>query len=243
MPTDGRWEDFGYNTLACPQGRVCLFDTETREIHDVAGPAIDLRHGGAFCMWNPARPRVYYRKTEENSAGLDLESGEAHLLPGRIRQINPDGQRFALITRPAHSGGQGAGIGVLPEAGGEVAEIVTREQLHALTPNRDQFTAEDMRLGNTKWHPDGEHLLIAMWVYPVPEARRSIYVVRRDGRDARWLCHFGGHHSWTPDGGRVLFVDHREGELGQGQGRFLHTVDFDGSNKRCVFASRPARIR
>lgn len=235
VPVGGRWVEFGHDTLACPDGRVCLLDTETNEIREVAGPAVYMRHGGAYCMWNPAQHKIYYRKEQEHYAGLDLATGDEHLLPGRIRQLSPDGNWFALMTRPAHGGGQGAGVGVLPEAGGEVDEVVTREQLHALTPNRDQFTPEDMLLGNTKWHPDGEHLLIAMWVYPVPDAKRSIYVVRRDGGDVRWLCHFGGHHSWTPDGSRVLFVDEPRAEARNGQGRFLHTVNFDGSDKRQIF--------
>ena len=92
-----------------------------------------------------------------------------------------------------------------------------------------------MRPGKTTWYPAREHLLVAMWVYPVPDARRSLYIVRPYEREARWLCHFGGHHSWTPDGKRVLFVDHPEGRHGRGQGRFLHTVNFDGSDRRCIF--------
>lgn len=74
-----------------------------------------------------------------------------------------------------------------------------------------------------------------MWVYPHPDSRRSLYVASRDGSEVRWLSFFGGHHSWTPDGRKVLFVDHPEEKLGRGQGRFLHTVDFDGSNRQCIF--------
>jgi Tol biopolymer transport system component len=104
-----------------------------------------------------------------------------------------------------------------------------------MTPNRDLFQPEDMTLGNTKWHPGAQHLLVTMWVYPCPAARRSLYIVSRDGSDARWLTHFGHHHSWTPDGTAVLFNDRMQADSGEPGEPRMFLVDFDGSNRRVIF--------
>jgi hypothetical protein len=239
----GRWREIGLDGLASDSGTVNLLDTATMEITQVIDQAIYLRHGGTFCMWNPLRHRFYYHATEHASVGLDLETGDTHQVPGRVRQVSPDGELFAVPMHGGRDGGQGSAVGVLDESGGEPRLLVDRARLHEMTPNRHEFPPEAMTLGNFKWHPDSEHLLIAMWVhgYPMrghdaPACRRSLYVATRDGSEVRWLTHFGGHHSWAPDGSRVLFVDYREGEHdGTAQGRYLHTVDFDGSNRTQIF--------
>jgi Tol biopolymer transport system component len=83
--------------------------------------------------------------------------------------------------------------------------------------------------------PDGKYILIAMWVHPCPRARRSLYIVSRDGAEVRWLTHFGHHHSWTPGGGSILFNDSVPvGTQGDREPRMC-LVDFDGTNRRIAF--------
>jgi hypothetical protein len=234
-PVDGEWTPFGHDTLACREGRVNVLDTASLEIRELAGDAVYMRHGGAFCLWHPNAHRVYYRRDEEHSAALDIATGETRLLSGRIRQLSPDGTHFATVARAPHGGGQGRGIGVLAEDGSGSRELVSREQLYALTPNRDEFRPEDMLLGNTKWRPDGRYILVAMWVHPRPAVRRSLYIVSRDGADVRWLTHFAHHHSWTPDGQGVLFNDREPvGNGGALEPRML-VIDVDGGNRRILF--------
>ncbi len=243
-PHEGSWRAFGRDGLATDDGSVHILDTDSLEITQVADSALYLRHGGAFCMWNPARHKLYYHRDEKVAVGLDLNTGSGHEFLARLRQLSPDGTLFASPGgEGSGSGGHGAKVMLVDESGTRSRELVDREHLHSLTPNRNGFPPEAMTLGNFKWHPDGEHLLIAMWVhgYPMqghdkPISRRSLYVASKDGGEVRWLTHFGGHHSWTPDGSRVLFVDIREGEPdGSPQGRYLHTVDFDGTNRTQVF--------
>ena len=107
--------------------------------------------------------------------------------------------------------------------------VITKKQLYALTPNKNQFTLDEMSIGNTKWRCDNKHILLANFVHPKPDARRSLYVVRKDGSEARWLCYFGHHHSWSPDGASILFNDHKPGS-----GYRMHLIDFDGTNRRLV---------
>jgi Tol biopolymer transport system component len=204
-------------------------------LHEVARNAIYLRHGGAFCLWHPHRHRIYYRYDEEHFAALDIDTGAQRLIAGRVRQLSPGGTEFAVLMRSPHGGGQGASIGIMAEDSSKLREIVSRERLYELTPNRSEFRPDDMTLGNTKWHPDGEHLLVAMWVYPHPDARRSVYIISRDGAEARWLTHFSDHHSWTPDGKHVLFNDRTDAGNSDGPQRRMHLIDFDGSNRRVAF--------
>ncbi|MFC1451785.1 hypothetical protein ACFLSJ_00400 [Verrucomicrobiota bacterium] len=234
-PVDGDYTPFGHDTLACRDGRVSLIDTETLQSREVATGALYMKHGGAFCMWHPAHHKVYFRQNEESFASLDLATGKKTLLSGRIRQLSPDGAAFATLRETPHGGGQGAAIGIMAEDGSQCHELVRRELLYELTPNRDEFRPEDMMLGNTKWRPDSQYMLIAMWTHSRPQVRRSLYIASRDGTEIRWLTHFAHHHSWTPDGQRILFNDRLPvGTEGTAEPRML-LVDFDGVNRHVVF--------
>lgn len=223
-PTNAAWTPFGHDTLACLEGRINLIDTQDMRIAEVAGPAAYLKHGAAGCIWHPTRHRIYYRESEHCYVGLDLDTGCRYELPGQIRQLSPDGSAFVTIMNGPHGGGQGAAIGLMSDEGADERLLVSRDQLYDVTPNRDEFRPEDMLLGNTKWRPDSQYILIAMWVYPAPHARRSLYIVSRDGSEIRWLAHFDNHHSWTPDGQQILFND-----------RTMFLVAFDGTNRRVAF--------
>jgi Tol biopolymer transport system component len=92
-----------------------------------------------------------------------------------------------------------------------------------------------MTIGNTKWTPDGQHFLIAMWVRPKPQVRRSIYVANREGSAVRWLTYFSHHHSWALGGKCVLFNDCKiHEEDGTRKEPRMHLIDFDGSNRRVL---------
>jgi hypothetical protein len=232
-PIDGAWVAFGHDTLACPEGRVNVLDTETGEIRELLTDAVYMKHGGTFCLWHPSRNKIYFRQDEHCFGSWDLETGERAQLPARVRQLSPDGEEFATILRAPHTGSQGAAIGIVSEDGSDSRELVDRRQLYEITPNREEFRPDDMLLGNTKWHPGGDHLLITMWVYDCPGTRRSLYIVTRDGSEMRWLTHFAHHHSWTPDGACVLFNDRISTDGGTEPRMFL--INFDGTNRRIAF--------
>lgn len=234
VPVDGEWTPFGHDTLACRDGRVNVLDLSSGETREVAGGAVYLKHGVTFCMWHPKKHKVYFRQNDEAFAVFDLDTGKKDLLPGRIRQLSPDGTAFAILMQSPHGGGQGKAIGIMTEDGTESSELVRREVLYDLTPNRDAFRPEDMLLGNTKWHPGSQHLLITMWTHGRPGVRRSLYVASRDGSEVRWLTYFGHHHSWTPGGQSILFNDRTVDERSRSEPR-MFLIDFDGSNRRVVF--------
>jgi Tol biopolymer transport system component len=65
--------------------------------------------------------------------------------------------------------------------------------------------------------------------------RRSLYIASRDGSELRWLTYFNHHHSWTPDGKRVLFNGWKtvtpDGRCADPR---MLLIDFDGSNRSVV---------
>ena len=112
-----------------------------------------------------------------------------------------------------------------------------------MTPNNDLFHIDQMTVGNTKWTPDAQHMLVAMWIKATPDDlspwrspfRRSIYIVSRDGSERRWLTFFGHHHSWTANGTKVLYSGYlTHTDAGQQDEPRLHMIDFDGKNKEVV---------
>ena len=219
---------------ASDKGRVHIMDTESFQIREIADHAYFDPHTGMFCMWHPGKLQVYFRKSAEQIGVVDIESGSARTMAGRMRQLSPDGRQFAALSR-AQWYGLGAGIATMNEDGSGWQEILTREQLYELTPNRDEFSPEEMLLGNTKWSPDSRHLLVAAFLYSRRQVRRSLYISDRDGSRARWLTYFGHHHSWTPDGKQVLFNDcRRHAADGRREDPRMFLINSDGSNRRVV---------
>ncbi len=228
-------EEYGHDGIASLSGQVFVIDAMTREIKRVVDGSLFNMHSGAMCCWHPQQHVIFYRKEQENSASIDLMTREEKVFAGKFRQLSPDGELFATLLDGSHNGGQGAAIGLMRPDGTDARELVNRKKLWELTPNRDEFTPEDVRLGNTKWHPDSDHLLITMWVYPKPGSRRSLYVIRKDGSDARWLGYFNNHHSWTPSGDAVLCNDHKFfGPDGERRDMRLFLLPFDGGERKLV---------
>ena len=121
------------------------------------------------------------------------------------------------------------------EDGSDAKRIISTEELYELLPNKNEFPVSEMTVGNTKWTPDGRHMLVTEWTWGLRKLRRSLYVISRDGRERRWLCYFGHHHSWTPDGKQVLFCGWKGYDSnGLRQDPRLFLVNSDGSDLRVV---------
>lgn len=227
---------FAHDTLFTDNGTVCVIETATWEIGEVAHGVLYQAHPGAFCMWHPRALRAIYRADLGSYEEVDLASGERRRHAGIIRQLSPDGKCFAVILGSPHHGEQGTAVATTDLATGETREIVNREQLYEVTPNRDRFRPDEMLLGNTKWSPDGETLLVAMWSNPHPALRRSLYLVDRDGGHPRWLAYFAHHHNWTPSG-RAIIYNGQPGAVDDVQGRQpaqMCQVDAQGGEPRVI---------
>lgn len=206
------------DNLASEEARVVTLDLSTWTERTLASGAFFTTHTGTYATWHPSGERVYFFRTKDTVEAADRRTGGiVRRLHGGLRQFHPDGSRIAYTTRQDR-----AGVYSMAEDGTDIRCLATVEELHAITPNRDQFAAEDMHVKNTKWSPDGSALLVAngVWSAPfvnVPSVARSLYLIYPESGEKHWLCHFGHHHSWTPDGRGVLFC----GKLETGEPRIF----------------------
>jgi hypothetical protein len=231
------------DTLATNKGQVYVMDTATYALRLLADHTFYNSHTGSFALWHPLEPKVYFFLAPHQVGVVDANSGELlHQFEGGIRQLSPDGE---LLTWPVNeaTAQMERGIYTINEDGSNLQLIASTAALYNLTPNNHLFSVEQMTVGNTKWTPDGRHMLVAMWVKSHPNdlspwlsrPRRSLYIVSRDGSEQRWLTYFGHHHSWTANGGSVLFSGYLDYADDGTRGRpRLFLVDFDGGNQRIV---------
>lgn len=197
--------------FACSNAQVCVMDCATGAIRTVVEPVPYFTHTGAFTLWHPRQNRIFYRSSAGQEGGqigsVDLETGKVEHVEADMQSLDCHGRAFVIAynrTSPRHPE---AGIYVTATDGSSSTLIATKTQLYEATPNRDRFDASEMTVGNTKWSPDGEYVLAAMWVNSKPALHRSLYLIRGDGSQVRWLSYFGGHHGWTPDGKAVIHRD------------------------------------
>jgi len=229
------------DNLSTARGHVCVMDTQSGEAYVVAEDCFYTTHTGSMPVWRPGAHVLYFRRGS-GTVSVDIHCGAEWRMDGSIRQISPDGQRYVGAPPRMEQVGNMEQVEDIYTAaldGSDPRCVATKQHLYDITPNRDEFDISEMTLGNTKWSPDGESILVAMWVKPRPAVRRSLYIVRHDGSESRWLTHFGHHHSWTPDGKAVLFNDWlvRRPDGTKAEPR-MHLIDFDGANRR-VLVDRP----
>lgn len=234
-PTDlkGKHRD----NLSTNNGQVYLMDTKTFEMSFVADGGFYTTHNGTMPIWHPKRDVIYYRLGKEKIGTFDLETGRRTVTDGVLRQLSPDGTKFASqlnhYDRPDEP--DTWGFYTMNEDGADYHRILSIKQVYDITPNRDQFELSQMTIGNPKWTPDSQNLLLTMWVQAKHRVHRSLYVADRDGSNLRWLTYFGHHHSWTPDGKSVLFNGYKTMTPdGNRKDPRMFLVDFDGSNQRMV---------
>lgn len=222
--------------LTTQHGQVCIMDTETSEIRVIGEDGYYTTHNGTFPVWHPLKNTLYYRRAREEIVAVDVQTGRRSVMEGVLRQLSPDGKKFASqLNRSDRPDDPDAwGFYTMNEDGSDLRRILSIDQVYEATQNKDEFTIDQMTVGNPKWHPDNQHLLITMWVQK-RGVRRSLYITKKDGSDLRWLTYFGHHHSWSPDGKRVLFNDSItvDPESGRRENR-MHLIDFDGTNRTIV---------
>lgn len=221
-------------TLSTENGAVCIMDTQSGEISTIAEGGLYNTHNGTFPIWHPSRNLVYYRRKRGLVGIVDIDEGTEITIKGSARQISPDGNTLVSTPNEVQLGDE-LGIYTMKSDGSDFRCIANMERIYEETPNRDEFDLKEMTISNTKWSPDGRHILVAMTVSSKPQVHRSIYIVSSDGSSVRWLSYFAHHHSWSLGGKQVLFNDWHE-STGADEDRTvrMHLINFDGSGKRVV---------
>ena len=245
------------DTLATNNGRLYLMDLETYELRLLAENTFYNTHTGAFPVWHPTKCEVFFYTAPEEVSVVDAEWSRLgqhggkllRKMKGGVRQVSPDGELLSWTTndirtdlpRGVYTLRSDTGSSQQEEA--DLTLIASTEALYDVTPNNDLFHIDQMTVGNTKWTPDAQHMLVAMWVKATPDDlspwknrfRRSIYIVSRDGSECRWLTFFGHHHSWTAEGTKVLYSGYLiHTDEGQQDEPRLHMINFDGTGKEIV---------
>lgn len=235
LPQDLGPNNTGGDNFVTSSGLIYIMDTENYEIMQIAKNTLFNTHTGAFAVWHPIENKVYFNRSSGKIGLVNLENPEEkRVIEGDMRQFSPDGQKIVTTSNDS-SFKEGQGVYTMNEDGSELKRILSTEALYEITPNRDKFSIENMTVGNTKWTPNSQHMLVAMWVkHWSNPIRRSIYVVSKDGSKARWLTYFGGHHSWTPDGKQVLHVGYKTHTDEEQKDRRLFLTSFDGLQSRVV---------
>jgi hypothetical protein len=226
------------DNLSTSNGQVYVMNMTTFEMASVAKNGFYTTHNGMMPIWHPKRDKLYYRLADEKFATFDLETGKRTVNDGKLRQLSPDGTLFASQLNPYDRPDDPDAVGfyTMNEDGSDYRRILSIQQVYDVTPNKNQFDISQMTIGNPKWTPDSQNLLLTMWVHAKRRVHRSLYVADRDGKNLRWLTYFGHHHSWTPDGKSVLFNDWMTiTDDGKWKEPRMFMVDFDGGNRRVVF--------
>ena len=223
------------DNLSTQKGQLYVMDLETFQRRLIADNALYATHNGVFSAWHPTKPRAFFRKAPNKVGVVDVETGELlQVMDGGLRQLSPDGE-IMVFPNNEESYLDGRGIYTMDEDGGNLSKFLSSEEVYELVPNKDLFSLDEMTVGNTKWTPDAQHMLVTMWVHPRPKLRRSLFVVSRDGSELRWLTHFGHHHSWTEDGKWVLYSGYKGyNDEGLKADPRLFLVSFDGSETKMV---------
>jgi Tol biopolymer transport system component len=218
------------DNLSTNSGELYVMNTETYTLCKIADHTLFTTHNGAFALWHPRQHKVYFYQAPNKVGVADVATAEVErVMEGGIRQLSPDGLRFASQSNDPDFL-EGRGVYTMNEDGSDLHRIVSTKELYELTPNKDRFDIENMTVGNTKWTPDSQHMLVAMWVHPSPQVRRSIYIVSRDGTEKRWLTHMGHHHSWARNGEQVLYCGWKQyTDEGVRKDPRLFLINFDGS--------------
>lgn len=223
--------------LPTQTGHVYTMDSDGGNITWLTGGAPFNLHVGVFAEWTPdGRGLIYGDEANDCLRTFDLATGETRSLQGVFpRQLSPDGRKIACHNRSD-------GMVIVSMHSLEREMTVTFDEIlaaasHCQPGGSAQCTREDFSrlvVANTKWSPDGNKLILRFsGIYRhTGDSVKELYAMNADGTELRCIdvaTDRFHHHSWHPDGERILFAARVE----SGEQR-LFFVDWDGSNLEMV---------
>lgn len=180
-------------------------------------------HTGAFQQWLDDETVAFNDTRDGRPVTVIVSTGgrEQRLVPAGLRMLHRESRtglstvlwnrRFFGLERDELKDG----VDQLDLDTGDVRRLMDIDQVIRAHPERETLSADDwasVRLGHTKWSPDGSGF---MFVMKNEGARRknpdlprikSIFVADRDGGNLRCLAGAFGHHpDFTPDG-RAIYA-------------------------------------
>lgn len=187
------------------QGHLFMMDDDGSNIERLVGEAPFDSHTGAFPVWTPDGATVVYGNGMKPSCVHLLNVGDrtVRTVEGlQPRQVSPDGTKL-LCQSP-----DGVEVLFMDDLHREV--VLTFDRLLDAIPPYDADLASNPTACSLKWSPDGTRFLLRFSFSP-GEYMKSLFVASADGSQLRRIDRASTsfhHHSWHPDGERILYGDY-----------------------------------
>jgi len=180
-------------------------------------------HNGCFPMWVPGEEKIVYHRgglgEQTDLYLLDLKRDERTVVPDfSPRQVDPGGERVI--------GSNAEGVIVLHLDSFDQEVILTPEDVIGVSEYEPGELFDPTTTANLKWSPDGTQIILRFSDRGGSGEVKELHIANADGSDLRRVeaaTNWFHHHSWHPDGERLLFGDRTE--TGEGRLYFLETDD------------------
>lgn len=209
--------------MVTDKGHLFIMGADGSNIEWLTGNGSYNSHTGCFPIWTADGEKIIYH-VKTGTGIIDISTRQKEIIEGvRARQLSPDG------TKMVCGGDEGVIIVILNTF--ERRTIVSMRDLIDKLPEYNEGKAHNPVAANLKWSPNGA-MLILRFSFSPGEYMKSLFVFNADGSDLTRLeaaSHSFHHHSWHPDGERILFGDRNA----EGEPR-LYFIGKDGTNKQVV---------
>ncbi len=222
-----------------PKGALFVMDADGANIRCVAEEVDFELHTGCLPIWKDDDTIIY--RANDHTCIIDIHSREVREIEGLVsRYLSPDRDRLICQWSASDSDERGVYIVELDDFSRKKvvsSNALTEEMLNLFNredrmPDMDTDRMEECQLANIKWSPDGEKLMLRFNYMP-NQYMKSLFVLNPDGTGLKRLDMVRpsfGHHSWHPDGERILYCDQNE----VGGGHVYYLIDRDGYDRRVL---------
>ena len=212
------------------KGNVLLIDAQRFTLTWLSCDLEFSMHTGVTPMWTKDSRKILCGSHAENMTKvIDIESGQVSVLEGICaRQVSPDGRELVGCKGPDE-------IEIMDLLTNEKRTLVTAEDCVEYDQLRDKSKFSSSGIANMKWSPDGSKMILKFATRGTHErVSKELFVMNSEGTglkriDAASTSGRFHHHSWHPDGERVIYGDSDD----EGNPR-LYFIGIDGTGRELV---------